>query len=100
MGLKVCSALRTLGGQVTGALPQLLVPLAHLDQALSEIRSDLLKHLSASYHLHGDHGLQVGAVGRRCLMGGRPLRRGAPLQRLTKGPVHNHQTTSEWTLQY
>ena len=49
--------------QLTGALQQLLFPLAHLDRVNAVISGDLLDGLAATDRLHGDLGLELGAVG-------------------------------------
>ncbi len=75
--------------QVTGALQQLLLPLAYLDQALRAVSGDLrwsvLRPLIASM---ATLALSSGLWVRRVFMGG------IPHQKLTMGPLHKNQTTS------
>ena len=48
--------------QVTGSLLQLHHLLAHLDEALRAINGDNLEHLATADRLHGDLGLELGAM--------------------------------------
>jgi hypothetical protein len=65
LGLAFVLGLRLLapGEQVAGALQQLLLPLAHLDRVHRMISGDLLERLAATDRLHGDLGLELGAMG-------------------------------------
>ena len=56
-------ALLTPGEQLTGAIQQLALPLAHLNRVNGVISGDLLDRLAATDRLHGDLGLELGAVG-------------------------------------
>jgi hypothetical protein len=55
--------LLALGEQLTGALQQLLLPLAHLDWVDAMVGGDLLDRLAATDRLHGNLGLELGTVG-------------------------------------
>lgn len=50
--------------QLTGALQQLLPPLAHLDGVNGVVSGELLERLSATGRLHGEPGLELWTVGR------------------------------------
>ena len=56
-----------------GALQQLLLPLARLDQVLRAVSGDLLERLATTDRLHGDPGLELGAVGSAFALGWEPL---------------------------
>jgi hypothetical protein len=58
--------------QLTGSIEKLPLLLAHLDRVNRMISDDLLDHLVTVDRLHGDPGLEFGAVGRRLLIGGSP----------------------------
>ena len=49
--------------QVAGAIQQLLLPLAHLDRVDRVVGGNLLERLATTDRLHGDPGLELGAVG-------------------------------------
>jgi hypothetical protein len=79
-----------------GTLSRLLLPLAHLDGVYRMINSDLLERLAATDRLHGDLGLELGAMG--AVLAYRwepPFKGGAPPQRLTLNPVQKTQSTSD-----
>ena len=56
-------ALLAAGEQLAGTIQQLPLPLAHLDGVDGVIGGDLLNRLAATDRLHGDPGLELGAVG-------------------------------------
>ena len=88
-------ALLAPGEQLAGAIEQLALPLAHLDQVNRVIGGDLLDRLAATDRLHGDLGLELGTVNAALAHRWEPLfRGGAPPQRLTMGAVQESQTTS------
>jgi hypothetical protein len=98
LGLALVLGLRLVatGEQVAGTLQQLLLPLAHLDRVHRVVGGDLLERLATTDRLHGDPGLELGAVGSAFAHRWEPLLRGgAPPQRLTMGPVQKTQTTSD-----
>jgi len=64
--------------QIAGALQQLLLPLAHLDRVNGVVGSDLLDRLQATDRLHGDPGLELGAVGASLAHGWEPLSGAVP----------------------
>jgi hypothetical protein len=97
LGLAFVLGLRLLapGEQVAGTLQQLLLPLAHLDRVHRMISGDLLERLAATDRLHGDLGLELGAMGAAFAhRWDPPLRGSAPPHRLTMEPVQKSQTTS------
>ena len=49
--------------QLTGAIKQLPLPLAHLDRLDGVLGSDLLDRLAATDRTHGGFGLELGPVG-------------------------------------
>lgn len=51
------------GEQLAGTVQQLLLPLADLDRVDGVVGGDLLDRLAATDRLHGDPGLELGAVG-------------------------------------
>ena len=65
LGLALAFGFRLLSTreQLAGTLQQLLLPLAHLDRVNAVISGDLLDRLGATNRLHGDLGLELGAVG-------------------------------------
>jgi hypothetical protein len=65
LGLALVLGLRLLapGEQVAGALQELLLPLAHLDRVHRVVSGNLLERLATTDRLHGDPGLELGAVG-------------------------------------
>jgi hypothetical protein len=57
----------------------MLLLLAHRDQALRAAFSDLMERLATTDRLHGDPGLELGAMGTaRWLKGGSPLSGAVP----------------------
>jgi len=62
MALVLVLGLHAPGEQLAGALQHLLLPLAHLDGVNGVISGDLLDGLAATDRLHGDPGLELGAV--------------------------------------
>ena len=48
--------------QLAGAIQQLPLPLAHLDRMDGVISGDLLDRLTTTDRLHGDSGLELGAM--------------------------------------
>jgi hypothetical protein len=83
------------GEQLAGALQQLPLPLAHPDGMDRMISGDLLDRLSATDRLHGDLGLELGAMGAALAhLVGVPFRGGTPPQKLTMEPVQKCQSTS------
>ena len=81
--------------QLTGAIQQLPLPLAHLDRVDGVVGGNLLERLAATDRLHGDLGLERGTMGLALAHGWEPPSRGgAPPQRLTMGPVQKSQTNS------
>ena len=96
-------ALLAPGEQLAGAVQKLPLPRAHLDRVNGVIGGDLLDRLAVTDRLHGDPGLELGAVGaalaqllrrRLRLRWEPPLRGGAPPLRLTIGAVQESLTTS------
>ena len=86
------------GEKLAGAVQQLPFPLAHLDRVDDVVGSDLLDRLAATERLHGDPGLELGAVGaaltqllrtRLRLRVEPPWRGSAPPQRFTIGLSRN-----------
>ena len=65
LGLALAFGFRLLSTreQLAGTLQQLLLPLAHLDRVNAVISGDLLDRLGTTNRLHGDLGLELGAVG-------------------------------------
>jgi hypothetical protein len=63
LALAADRALLATGEQLTGAIQELPLPLAHLDGMDSVISGDLLDRLATTDRLHGDPGLELGAVG-------------------------------------
>jgi len=56
-------ALLAAGEQLAGAIQKLPLPLADLDGVDGVISGDLLDRLAATDRLHGDLGLELGAMG-------------------------------------
>ena len=50
------------GEQLAGSVQQLPLPLAHLDRVDGVVGGDLLDRLAATDRLHGDPGLELGAM--------------------------------------
>ncbi len=94
LGLAFLLALAVLapGKQFTGAIQELPLPLAHLDRVNGVVGSDLLGRLAATDRLHGDSGLELGAVGAALAHRWGPRSGGTPPQRLTMGPVQKNQS--------
>ena len=63
LALAAVLALLATGEQLTGAIQELPLPLAHLDGVNGVISGDLLDRLTATDRLHGDPGLELGTVG-------------------------------------
>jgi len=65
LGLALAGVLGFLapGEQLTGAIEELPLPLTHLDRVDGMVGGDLLDRLAATDRLHGDPGLELGAVG-------------------------------------
>jgi len=61
------------GEQLTGAVQQLALPLAHLDRVNGVVSGDLLDRLAAADRLHGDPGLELGTVGAALINRSEPL---------------------------
>ena len=59
----MAAALRSFLREHLRALQQLLLTLAQLHQALRAVDGDRLERLAVSDRLHGDTGLELGAVG-------------------------------------
>lgn len=86
------------GEQVAGALQQLLLPLAHLNRVHRMVGGNLLERLATTDRLHGDLGLELGAMSAAFAhLWEPPLRGGAPPHRLTMNAVQKSQTTSRDT---
>ena len=79
LALLLVLALLALGEQFAGVIEQLPLPLTHLDGVIG---GNPLDRLAATDRIHGDPGLELGAVG-------------TPPQRLTMGPVQKNQTSSQ-----
>ena len=62
LALAAVLALLATGEQLTGAIQELPLPLAHLDGVNGVISGDLLDRLTTTDRLHGDPGLELGAV--------------------------------------
>ncbi len=75
LGLVLFLGLRLVatGEQVARAIQQLLLPLAHLDRVHRVVGGDLLERLATRDRLHGDSGLELGAVGSAFAHGWEPL---------------------------
>jgi hypothetical protein len=65
LGLTVLLVLALLasGEQLAGAIQELSLPLAHLNRVNGVVSGDLLDRFAATDRLHGDPGLELGAVG-------------------------------------
>jgi len=63
MALVFGLALVGTGEQLTGAIQELQLPLAPLDQGGGVVSGDLLDRLAATDRLYGDPGLELRAVG-------------------------------------
>ncbi len=50
------------GEKLAGTIEQLPLPLTHLDRVNGMVGGDLLDRLAATDRLHGDPGLELGAV--------------------------------------
>jgi len=62
LGVLFVLALVCSGEQLTGAIQELPLPLARLDRLDAVVGADLLVRLAATDRLHGDSGLELGAV--------------------------------------
>jgi len=67
--------------QLAGTVQQLPFPLAHLDRVDGVVSGDLLDRLAATDRLHGDSGLELGAVGAALAHWWEPLSGAVPLLR-------------------
>ena len=66
LALLLVLALLTPGEQIAGAIEQLPLPLAHLNRVVGMIGGDLLDRLAATDRLHGDPGIELGAMDAAC----------------------------------
>jgi hypothetical protein len=67
----------------------------------SVIGGDLLDRLAGADRLHGDSGLELGAMGAAFAhLVGAPIRGGTPPQKLTMGAVQKNQTASHAEVNY
>ncbi len=96
LALLLVLALLTAGEQLAGPIQKRQLPRAHLDGMSRVIGGDLLDRLAATDCLHGDPGLELGAMGQAfvCSSVGAPVRGRTPPQRLTIGPAQKSQITS------
>jgi hypothetical protein len=72
LALAAVLALLATGEQLTGAIQELPLQLAHLDGMDGVISGDLLDRLATTDRLHGDSGFEFGTVGAALALGGSP----------------------------